>query len=662
MDSHPAQYLDMAGTEMFRALLESASVGFVMIDEDGRIALVNAKTEEMFGYQRTELVGQTVELLLPEPLRGVHAEHRASYLSEPRTRPMGVGLDLTARRRDGSEFPVEIGLSYIKTERGFLITGFITDITERKRAEAQLQETQRTLSTLLSNLPGMAYRCHNDRNWTMEVVSEGCLELTGYQPADLIENHKIAYGQLIHPDDREAIWNQVQVAVGQKQPFQLIYRLITASGEEKWAWEQGRGVFSPEGDLIALEGFIADNTERVLAYQTLEQRVKERTYEIERRQQVAEGLRDILAVLNSNRAWEEIIDAIVAQAVRLLAARASAIYRLQKDEILTIRTSQGLPEQYTNVEIQLGQGPVSQAVLTRRPVALSDIATELRQGDTETLVRQQLLLDSGYCAILAVPLMVKEDVYGALALYYSQPHDFSDEEVGLAVTFADQAALAIENARLRTQIEQTAVAAERSRLARDLHDAVTQSLFSASLIAEVLPRLWDRNPDEGLRRLEELRQLTRGALAEMRTLLLELRPARLTETPLSDLLHQLTEAVSGRARVPITLQVEGDCVLSPDVQISLYRTTQEALNNVAKHAQASQATVSLTCQPECIELTISDDGRGFTPEAIEPDSLGLSIMRERAEAIGARLIIESQMDQGTRIGLVWKDKEKPKDK
>jgi signal transduction histidine kinase len=259
--------------------------------------------------------------------------------------------------------------------------------------------------------------------------------------------------------------------------------------------------------------------------------------------------------------------------------------------------------------------------------------------------------------VLAVPLLIKEDIYGSLTLYYPHPRTFSTEQLELAVTFADQAALAIENARLRTQVERAAVAAERSRLARDLHDAVTQTLFSASLIAEVLPKLWGLNPDEGKRRLEELRQLTRGALAEMRTLLLELRPSRLTEVPLNDLLRQLTEAVSGRARVPIHLEIKGQCTLTPDVQVSLYRIAQEALNNVAKHAQANRAKVRLICQAEQVELLVEDDGRGFEQSGILPNSLGLSIMRERADSIEAQMEIKSQVGQGTKIMVIWKNKQ-----
>jgi signal transduction histidine kinase len=225
------------------------------------------------------------------------------------------------------------------------------------------------------------------------------------------------------------------------------------------------------------------------------------------------------------------------------------------------------------------------------------------------------------------------------------------------------------------QIEETlrqgemekAVAAERNRLARDLHDAVTQTLFSASLIAETLPRSWERDREKGQRLLRELRQLSRGALAEMRTLLLELRPAALVETSLSDLLHQLAEAATGRGGVPVKVMVEGECALSPDVHIALYRIAQEALNNAIKHARAGQVTVHLRCSPfpsvetdggqrEQVELVVSDDGRGFDPDKVSPDHLGLGIMHERAEAIGATLEIESGPGHGpgTQIKVTWK--------
>ena len=147
----------------------------------------------------------------------------------------------------------------IRNEKGAVVLALaITiDITERKLAEEALHESERSLKTLMSNLPGMAYRCCNDRNWTMEYVSEGAVGLTGYQPADLIGNAKIAYNDLIRPDDQGPVWEAVQKAVGSRDKYTLNYRIRRADGQERWVWEQGQGVFSPAGDLLALEGSLS---------------------------------------------------------------------------------------------------------------------------------------------------------------------------------------------------------------------------------------------------------------------------------------------------------------------------------------------------------------------------------------------------------------------
>ncbi|MEA3439707.1 MAG: GAF domain-containing protein [Chloroflexota bacterium] len=255
-----------------------------------------------------------------------------------------------------------------------------------------------------------------------------------------------------------------------------------------------------------------------------------------------------------------------------------------------------------------------------------------------------------------IPLQIRSKILGVLVIIGSQGGEFNQEQLVLFKSIADQLGVAMENARLYENTEDAAIAAERNRLARDLHDAVSQTLFSASLIAEVLPRIWERDPEEGQRRLKELRELTRGALAEMRTLLLELRPAALIDAALDDLLRQLAESITSRARVPVTMEVEGKCVLSPEVKVALYRIAQEALNNVAKHAEASQTVVSLYCGSERVELCISDDGGGFDPQDIPPESLGLGIMRDRVKDIGAALEIDSKVGHGTQIVVVWGDK------
>jgi signal transduction histidine kinase len=169
----------------------------------------------------------------------------------------------------------------------------------------------------------------------------------------------------------------------------------------------------------------------------------------------------------------------------------------------------------------------------------------------------------------------------------------------------------------------------------------------------VLPHIWERNPGEGRKRLEEIRQLTRGALAEMRTLLLELRPAALVDADTGDLLKQLAESITGRTRIPVIVELSGVCPASAELKIGLYRIAQEALNNVAKHSCATQAEISLHCSLDEIELVIKDNGQGFNAGTKSPGSLGIGIMQERANTIGADIEIKSAPGQGTRVELIW---------
>ena len=265
-----------------------------------------------------------------------------------------------------------------------------------------------------------------------------------------------------------------------------------------------------------------------------------------------------------------------------------------------------------------------------QPAFSEDADADLRQ-EAERPEIVAAFRDEGIRAFMHLPIKVNDQVFGIFTVNYTVPHAFGRDEERLFTALAQRAARAIENAQLYEQTQELVALQERSRLARDLHDAVTQTLFSASLIAEALPELWETDHEEGRQLLGELRQLNRGALAEMRTLLLELRPATLVEANLGELLRQLGESIAGRTGTPVTVTVRGQCTFPPDVHVALYRIAQEALNNVVKHANATQVEVNLRCTsptpnidrelPRGVELEVSDDGRGFDPTDIPPQRL-----------------------------------------
>ena len=249
--------------EHFRLLIENALDLISILEADGTIRYVGPSIERILGYPPAEMIGKSIfDYVHPEDIEGGEA---ALEFAKERS---GVTkyMELRVRHKDGS-WRIHEASSYNLLDDpavgGMIINS--RDITERKKAEEALRESRRTLSTLMGNLPGMAYRCRNDQDWTMEFVSDGCLELTGYGPADLTYNARVSYGQLIHPKDRERVWKEVREALAKKEPFELIYRIGTAAGEEKWVWEQGRGVFSLPGEFLALEGFITDITDRMRA-------------------------------------------------------------------------------------------------------------------------------------------------------------------------------------------------------------------------------------------------------------------------------------------------------------------------------------------------------------------------------------------------------------
>ena len=244
-----------ASEARFRTLADTTPAGVMILDR-GRATYANPAAEVMLGFGRGELIGEdVVSLASPEHLK----ELRRGAFALQRGATVATQAEFKILTRDGQERWVHASAGRIGDRE--LVTTFF-DLTERRHAEQALQESQRAITTLMANLPGMAYRCANDADWTMELVSEGCLALTGYPPEDLVGNRRVSYKSVIFPDDRETGWNCVQEALARREAYTLTYRIVTATGSTRWVWEKGRGVFAPDGSLLALEGFISDVTER----------------------------------------------------------------------------------------------------------------------------------------------------------------------------------------------------------------------------------------------------------------------------------------------------------------------------------------------------------------------------------------------------------------
>jgi two-component system nitrate/nitrite sensor histidine kinase NarX len=292
---------------------------------------------------------------------------------------------------------------------------------------------------------------------------------------------------------------------------------------------------------------------------------------------------------------------------------------------------------------------------SHQPICISDLWSD----DPQAQFLRSLLEDGaarlleGMQSWMWVPLAVRGRIIGGVGMAENTRNYFTPQHADLALSVANQAAITMINAELYGHAQELAVLEERQRLARNLHDAVNQSLFSAGLIAEVLPRLWDRDQQEARRSLEDLRRLTRGAMAEMRSLLAELRPSTLIDSDLGDLLRQLGNALEGRTNLPVVVNVTDEFKLPSNVQIAFYRICQEAINNIAKHAKANRVEINLKQDGTTVELHIRDDGLGFDTQETFAGHYGLGMMRERAETMGLLFAVTSQIGHGTELTLRW---------
>jgi PAS domain S-box-containing protein len=471
----------------------------------------------------------------------------------------------------------------------------------------------------------------------------------GYSRAEFIGLPQEAF---LHPDSRQPFSTDAGVA-DQGKPAEALAVHIRRDGSLFYAEVRRTGLIY--GGRPCLLSVVRDVSRRVQAEQLLRQRVethaREQSVLLETSQTLASAL-DLPP------------DLILLELRKIIEYTHAALF-VPEDSMWVVKALSGPQPLPPTDPIRIPMRGTETPALRfdeNQPIRIADVsgvdpsAKFLRK----LLGGNAVLLPPDVRSWMWVPIAVKRRVMGIVGVAHDQPDFFTGHHANLALTVANQAATTMVNADLYGHARELAMLEERQRLAQNLHDAVSQSLFSAGLIAEVLPRLWERDPEEARRSLEDLRRLTSGALAEMRALLAELRPSTLTDAELGDLLRLLGNAFTGRTNIPVDLRVKGECGLPADTQVVFYRVCQEALNNIDKHAHAGRVEIDLTCNPEGLELRIRDDGSGFAAD--EPTAAGhygLGMMRERADSVKAVLTINSRPAQGTEIILRWRATPEP---
>jgi PAS domain S-box-containing protein len=397
-------------------------------------------------------------------------------------------------------------------------------------------------------------------------------------------------------------------------------------------------LYDAGGAVIGLTCAAMDITER----KNIEEEIRRRLVESEGIQRIAKGLLQKIGL-------DEVLEIVCTEAMKLTSAEGSAVLLLDKDGWLRLTQRAGSPI-YNLDRLPVGGSFAGQAVITRSHVWVD------RQGGEPSEAAGEWLgypWTPGLLSMLSVPLQVNEQVIGVLNIL-NKPGDLTQEDIRIIDLFADQAAMIIEHVSLQHQAGQFAVLKERQRLARELHDSVTQALYSVNLYADAARKAFTAERWEDLERnLREVRNMAHEAMYDMRLLVFELRPFMLEEEGLASALRARLAAVEGRAGLKTEVRVEGERRLPIVIEEEIYRIAQEGLNNVVKHAEASEVQIDLRYGAETIQLEMVDNGQGFDPQNTgQSGGDGLQGIRERVQELDGSLEIESSFGKGTRLTVI----------
>ncbi len=378
---------------------------------------------------------------------------------------------------------------------------------------------------------------------------------------------------------------------------------------------------------------------------TLERRVASRTRDLT-------ALYEVTATINEFIDLQATLDRLLEKTLEIVGSRVGLLHLLDEEgETLRLAGQQGLPPGLAGY---LKSQPQENALWDR---VIRDNQT-LVVPDLLSTIEDQRVREAAYPSAvptyIGVPIHAKGRLLGVLSVFGESVQKFSAEDIALLAVIADHIGVALETSRLRRRAEQAAVMEERQRLARELHDSVTQALYSLTLFAEAgQDSIHADDLSQAEHYLSRLGETAQQALKEMRLLIYELRPLTLQQEGLVGALRQRLETVERRARVETQLVVDAPLELPADVEQSLYRIAQEALNNALKHSAATQVTIHIGLEDRVLRLEVIDNGQGFdSQDSKERTGIGLASMRERAESLGGQLVVDSVPGQGTCVGVL----------
>lgn len=615
-----------------RALLDAPPDSAMLLTVDGNVLATNRFSASRLGLTVEDAIGKDVFDLFNPEIAAVRKNYQKEVVRLKQ--PKHWEDQRAGRFYDNHMYPILDEHEEVES-----VAVFAADITERKQAELALQESEAKYRYLVEKINEVIYAL--DSEGVVTYVSPAIEAMIGYSSKDVIGQH---FSHFIPADTSGLVQGAIQSAMAGQSSTPTEYRIRTKSSGRRWVRISSQSI-ERAGQLVGVQGVITDISELKKTEGELQKNVSG----LNRLIQIIENISlqpDITIALQ--QASEQIVDLFQARYMHI-------IYTSAKELELYIMSGFDAkigPIEPNPIEYRLDQLPLTQQVIRQKEALISNDLDSLM---VESKVRT-FLTASQVTSIMLAPLMIKGNVIGVVTISRDKTkHMFDQLDLSLLEAITNYIAAAIENARLVYANIESAATEERNRLAHDLHDAVTQTIYSASLIAEVLPQVWDRNPDEGKRNLIKLRALVRGALAEMRTMLFELRPSALESAGIESLLGQLGDALHGRTRIQVQVECEDIPDLPAPVKVAIYRIAQEAVNNIIKHASATQTCIELKKQSGGILLRVWDDGFGFNPQNTLRGGLGLQIMQERADRIGGYLEIDSHAGQGTEVSVLWQD-------